>query len=118
MDIAQLLTNTGRHLASQGTTAGQLAALEFSADGSGIVMRASARPQSGDYPGLDVLLSGIGRTLRDAGMAMHQLRFIRFFEEHAGIELVDDTDRPVTYIYPIVPPAIGAATMTQPRPAA
>ena len=106
MDIAQLLTNTGRHLASQGTTAGQLAALEFAADGSGIVMRAGNQAQSGDYsgdyPGLDVLLQGIGRTLRDGGMAMHQLRCIRFFEEHVDIDLVDAANRPVTYIYPIV----------------
>lgn len=106
MDIAQLLTNTGRHLASQGTTASQLAALEFAADGSGIVMRAGAPPRSpieaADYPGLDILLNGIGRTLRDGGMAMHQLRCIRFFEEHVGIDLVDAANRPVTYIYPIV----------------
>lgn len=107
MDIAQLLTNTGRHLASQGTTAGDLAVLEFAADGSGIVMRAGVQPprspmEAEDYPGLDILLAGIGRTLRDAGTELHQLRRIRFFEEHVGIELVDTANRPVTYLYPIL----------------
>lgn len=104
MDVATFLNELCEDLAGCGTTACQLAALEFGADGRDIAVRTRKERRAGSYPDLADIVAGIGLALRAEGIAIAQLRRLTFSDSQVRLELVDAEGRPGACIWPVVYP--------------
>jgi hypothetical protein len=104
MDVAIYLTEVGEDLKRHGTTARQLGALEFDADGRDIVVLCRPGLHAEDYPRLDAILAEIGRGCLQDGVATSQLHRIVFWETKIDVELYDESGRSKVDNYPITAP--------------
>jgi hypothetical protein len=80
-DPCFLLGLVADELDRHGTAARELAEITFAADGGQIAISTRAQPLPDRYPELSEILDDIGRTCRDEGIAVEQLRRITFFED-------------------------------------
>jgi len=102
MDVASFLREIGEELANCRTSARELTALAFEADGRDISIRARREPHAPYYPPLDAILEKIGATCLAQGITVRQLRRISFLEGEIRVELADDSGQPgVVHCYPI-----------------
>jgi hypothetical protein len=117
MDVAIYLTEVGEDLKRHGTTARQLGALEFDADGRDIVVLCRPGLHAEDYPRLDAILAEIGRGCLQDGVPTSQLHRIVFGETKIDVEPYDESGRSKVDNYPITAPILslgaGSTLLTQ-----
>ena len=101
VDATQFLRAASADLARRGTTARELLALEFDQHTGGMTVRIRATPLGERYPGLNVLLEGVGRVCAADGITVPQLRCIVFFDDEISVRLVSDDGRGRIYTYPL-----------------
>ncbi len=68
-----------------------------------ITVSTRQQPLPDRYPHLSVILDDIGRTCRDEGIAVEQLRRIIFFEDKVNLETDDSCGGTDVFTWPIVP---------------
>jgi hypothetical protein len=111
MDTATFLAQLGEILSRNATTSRELEAIELEADGRDVSMRVRREPHGNSYPPLAVILREIGRTCREQGVAVAQLRRISFLPDEVRVELAGGANQPgKVYRYPI------EATLGAPTP--
>jgi hypothetical protein len=114
MDVACFLRKIGEELADHKTSARELAALAFEADGRDISVQIRRDLLSPFYPPLDTILDKIGATCLAQGITVGQLRRISFLEVEIRVELTDDGgETSAVHSYPIE-----ATVRSPPLPAA
>ena len=102
MDVACFLKKIADVLSERRTSARELDALEFAADGRDISIRVRTKPHGGLYPPLAVILASIGRTCHEQGVALPQLSRIAFLSDEVRVELVGGGQQPEkVYRFPI-----------------
>ena len=87
MDVTSFLNKIGDVLSEWRTSARELDALEFEADGRDVSIRVRGKPHGSLYPPLGVILSSIGRTCHEQGIALPQLSRIAFLSDEVRVEL-------------------------------
>ena len=87
MDVASFLKKIGDVLSERRTSARELDALEFAADGRDVSIRVRSKPHGSLYPSLADILASIGRTCHDQGVALPQLSRIAFLSDEVRVEL-------------------------------
>src|SRR4029453_11156590 len=85
-DPCFLLDHLGGELRKRGTAARDLLAITFKTNERQVAGAARRRPLPGRYPRLAEILDDIGRTCRDEGIAVEQLRRITFFQDKVNLE--------------------------------
>jgi hypothetical protein len=102
MDVASFLKKIGDVLSERRTSARDLDALEFAADGRDVSIRVRSKPHGSLYPPLADILASIGRTCHDQGVALPQLSRIAFLSDEVRVELGDASQHPEkVYHFPI-----------------
>ena len=102
MDVASFLKKIGDVLSERRTSARELEALEFAADGRDVSIRVRGKPHGSLYPPLGVILASIGRTCHEQGVALPQLSRIAFLSDEVRVELGGAGQPPVkVYRFPI-----------------
>ena len=102
MDVASFLKKIGDVLSERRTSARDLDALEFAADGRDVSIRVRSKPHGSLYPPLADILASIGRTCHDKGVALPQLSRIAFLSDEVRVELGDVGQHPAkVYRFPI-----------------
>ena len=87
MDVASFLNKIGDVLSERSTSARELDALEFAADGRDVSIRVRNKPHGSLYPPLGAILASIGRTCHEQGVALPQLSRIAFLSDEVRVEL-------------------------------
>ena len=102
MDVASFLKKIGDVLSERRTSACELEALEFAADGRDVSIRVRSKPHGSLYPPLGAILASIGSTCREQGVALPQLSRIAFLSDEVTVELGGAGQPPVkVYHFPI-----------------
>jgi hypothetical protein len=102
MDVAAFLAKIGDVLSEHRTSARELDALEFAADGRDVSIRLRSKPHDNLYPPLAVILASIGRTCREQGIALPQLSRIAFLSDEVRVELGSAGQKPAkVYRFPV-----------------
>lgn len=102
MDVASFLKKIGDVLSEHRTSARELDALEFAADGRDISIRVRNKPHGSPYPPLGIILASIGRTCHEQGVALPQLSRIAFLSDEVRVELDSAGPQPAkVYRFPI-----------------
>ena len=102
MDAASFLTQLGQVLSRTATSSRELDAIELQADGRDVSIHVRHEPHSRFYPSLAVVLLEVGRTCREHGVDIAQLRRISFLPDEVRVELGGGTIQPgKVYRYPI-----------------
>jgi hypothetical protein len=101
-DPCLLLGHLGDVLRKRGTAARELLAIKFRAEDDHVIVVTREQPLSERYPQLSEILDDIGRTCRDEGIGVEQLRRISFFEDEVNLE-TEDTSGTDLFTWPIVP---------------
>jgi hypothetical protein len=102
MDVASFLRKLGEELGDCKTSARELAALCFEADGHDISVHVRRDLHAPSYPPLDTILDKIGATCLAQGITVRQLRRISFLDGEITVELVDDHGQTsAVHSYPI-----------------
>ena len=113
MDVALFLKKIGDVLSEHRTTARDLEALEFAADGRDVSIRVRSRPHGLCYPPLAVILASVARTCHEQRVALPQLSRIAFMSDEVRVELDDTGHKPAkVYRFPIEG-VLGAPTPEQ-----
>lgn len=102
-DPCSLLDHLGNELRKRGTTARELFAITFKQNAGRITVSTREQPLPDRYPHLSDILDDIGRTCRDQGIAVEQLRRISFFEDMVNLETDDRRGGTDVFTWPIVP---------------
>ena len=102
-DPCFLLGLVADELDRHGTAARDLAAIVFAADGGEIAISTRLEPLPDRYPELSEILDDIGRTCRDEGIAVEQLRRITFFDDEVNLETDDRRGGTDVFTWPILP---------------
>jgi len=102
-DPCFLLGHLSDELRKRGTAARELFAIKFSTENDHVVVVTRKRPLSERYPELPEILDDIGRTCRDEGIGVGQLRRISFFEDQVNLEAEDTRGGTDVFTWPIVP---------------
>lgn len=105
-DPCFLLGLVADELGKRGTTARDIVAITFPADGNQIAVSTRLEPLSDRYPELAEILDDIGRTCRDEGIAVEQLRRITFFEDEVNLETDDRRGGTDIFTWPILPSSL------------
>ena len=98
-----LLDRLGEELRKRGKAARHLFSISFQKRGDQIAVTTRLRPLSERYPDLLEILDDIGRTCRDEGIEVEQLRRICFFEHEVNLEAEDRRGGTEVFTWPIVP---------------
>src|SRR4030095_11244778 len=115
MDVASFLNKIGDVLSEWRTSARELDALEFAADGRDVSIRVRSQPHGSLYPPLAVILASIGRTCHEQGVALPQLSRIAFLSDEVRFELGGAGQQPAkVYRFPIE--GVLGAPMPEPTP--
>lgn len=102
MDVASFLKKIGDVLSERRTSARDLDALEFAADGRDVSIRVRGKPHGSLYPPLAVILATVGRTCHEQRVGLPQLSRIQFLSDEVRVELGDAGQQPVkVYRFPI-----------------
>ena len=102
MDVASFLNKIGDVLSERCTSARELDALEFAADGRDVSIRVRNKPHGSLYPPLGAILASIGRTCHEQGVALPQLSRIAFLNDEVRVELGGPGQQPAkVYRFPI-----------------
>jgi hypothetical protein len=102
MDVTSFLKKIGDVLSERSTSARELEALEFAADGRDVSIRVRSNPHGSLYPPLGVILASIGHTCHEQGIALPQLSRIAFLSDEVRVELGDAGQQPAkVYRFPI-----------------
>lgn len=102
MDVASFLNKIGDVLSERCTSARELDALEFAADGRDVSIRVRHQPHGSLYPPLGAILASIGRTCHEQGVALPQLSRIAFLSDEVRVELGGPGQQPAkVYHFPI-----------------
>lgn len=102
MDVASSLKKIGDVLSERRTSARELEALEFAADGRDVSIRVRSKPHGSLYPPLGAILASIGRTCHEQGVALPQLSRIAFLSDEVRVELGGGGPQPAkVYHFPI-----------------
>lgn len=102
MDVASFLKKIGDVLSERRTSARELEALEFAADGRDVSIRVRTKPHGSLYPALGVILASIGRTCQEQGVGLPQLSRIAFLSDEVRVELGSGGQQPAkVYRFPI-----------------
>jgi hypothetical protein len=102
MDVASFLKKIGDVLSERHTSARELEALEFAADGRDVSIRVRGKPHGSLYPPLAVILASVSRTCHEQGVALPQLSRIAFLSDEVLVELGGGGQPPVkVYRFPI-----------------
>jgi hypothetical protein len=88
-DPCFLLDHLGDELRKRRTTARDLLAIKFRSEDDHVIVVTRQQPLSERYPQLSEILDDIGRTGRDEGIGVEQLRRISFFEGEVNLETED-----------------------------
>lgn len=102
-DPCFLLALVADELGRRGTEARDLVAINFGVDGGQIAVSTRRDPLPERYPELPEILDDIGRTCRDEGIAVEQLRRITFFEDEVNLEADDRRGGTDVFTWPILP---------------
>ena len=87
MDVTSFLKKIGDVLSERRTSARELEALEFAADGRDVSIRVRSKPHGSLYPPLGMILASVGRTCHEDGVALPQLSRIAFLSDEVRVEL-------------------------------
>jgi hypothetical protein len=102
MDVALFLKKIGDVLSEHRTTARDLDALEFAADGRDLSIRVRSEPHGSCYPPLAVILASISRTCDEQRVVLPQPSRIAFLSDEVRGELGDAGQQPAkAYRFPI-----------------
>jgi hypothetical protein len=102
MDVASFLKKIGDVLSERRTSARELDALEFAAEGRDISIRVRSKPHDRLYPPLGVILASVGRTCQEQGVALPQLSRIAFLSDEVRVEVGGAAQQPAkVYRFPI-----------------
>ena len=102
MDVTSFLKKIGDVLSERRTSARELEALEFAADGRDVSIRVRSKPHDSLYPPLGAILASIGRTCHEQGVALPQLSRIAFLSDEVRVEVGGAGHQPVkVYRFPI-----------------
>jgi len=110
MDVTSFLKKICDVLAEQDTSARDLEAIEFAADGRDISIRARREPHGSPYPPLPAVLGAIGRTCLEQGVAAPQLSRIAFLPHEVRVELAGGAHQPAKVILYPIEGTLGAPT--------
>lgn len=102
-DPCFLLGFIADELGRRGMAARNLAAIAFQAEVGEIGVSTRAEPLAACYPALPEILDDIGRTCRDEGITVEQLRRITFFEDEINLETGDGRGSMNLFTWPIRP---------------
>ena len=102
-DPCFLLDYLGDELRKRGTAARDLFAIKFRPEDDRVIVVTRGHPLSERYPRLAEILDDIGRTCRDEGIGVEQLRRISFFEDEVNLETEDTGGSRDVIIWPIMP---------------
>ena len=105
-DPCFLLGLVADELGKLGTTARDLVAITFPSDSDQIAVSTRLQPLPDRYPELSEILDDIGRTCRDEGIAVEQLRRITFFEDEVNLEADDRQGGTDIFTWPILPSSL------------
>jgi hypothetical protein len=105
-DPCYLLGLVADELDQRGTEARNLVAITFRADGDQIEISTRLHPLPDRYPELPEILDDIGRTCRDEGIAVGQLRRITFFEDEVNLETDDRRGGTDIFTWPVLPSSL------------
>jgi hypothetical protein len=98
-----LLEHLADELRKRGTAARDLLAIKFGTNDDQVVVVTRQQPMSERYPRLSEILDDIGRTCRDEGISVDQLRRISFFEDEVNLETEDTSGDTDVFTWPIMP---------------
>ena len=102
MDVASFLNKIGDVLSERCTSARELDALEFAADGRDVSIRVRNKPHGSLYPPLGAILASVARTCHEQGVALPQLSRIAFLSDEVRVELGGGGPQPAkVYHFPI-----------------
>ena len=113
MDVASFLKKIGDVLAERHTSARELDALEFAADGRDISIRIRSKPHGSLYPPLAVILASIGRTCQEQGVALPQLSRVAFLSDEVRVELGGAGQQPAKILRFPIEGVLGTPTPEQ-----
>ena len=102
-DPCFLLDHLGDELRKRGTSARDLLAIKFRSEADHVIVVTRKQPLSERYPQLAEILDDIGRTCRDEGIGVEQLRRISFFEDEVNLETEDTSGGTDVFTWPIMP---------------
>lgn len=102
-DPRLLFDHLGAELRRHGTAARDLLTITFQPHGGQVSVRTRRQPLSERYPQLSEIFEDIGRTCRDEGIAVEQLRRISFFEDEVNLEADDAHGGSDVFTWPIRP---------------
>jgi hypothetical protein len=102
-DPCFLLDQLSDELGQRGTAARDLLVISFRQDRGHVTVSTRKQPLSQRYPQLTEILDDIGRTCRDEGIAVEQLRRIVFFEDKVNLETDDTQGGTDVFTWPITP---------------
>ena len=102
-DPCFLLDQLGDELHRRGTAARDLLAITFKPNDSEVTISTRQQPLAERYPHLSEILDDIGRTCRDEGIAVAQLRRISFFEDEVNLETDDRQGGTDVFTWTIMP---------------
>jgi hypothetical protein len=98
-----LLDLVADELDRRGTKARDLLAIAFIATTDRIAVTTRAEPLPALYPELSEILDDVGRTCRDEGVTVKQLRRITFFEDEVNLQTDDSRGGTEVFTWPILP---------------
>lgn len=102
-DLRLLFDHLGTELHKRATGARDLLTISFGTHNGQVTVMTRQEPLPGAYPRLAEILDDIGRTCRDEGIAIEQLRRISFFEDEVNLEIEDLHGRRDVLSWPIMP---------------
>ena len=98
-----LLGLVADELDRRGTRARNVAAIAFIAAVDRITVTVRTQPLPEPYVELSEILDHVGRTCRDEGIAVEQLRRIAFFEDEVNLQIDDRRGGTEIFTWPILP---------------
>jgi hypothetical protein len=102
-DPRLLFDHLGDELRRRGTAARDLLTIIFQMHDGRVIVSTRQQPLPERYPRLSEILDDIGRTCRDEGIAVDQLRRITFFEDEVNLETQDKNGVSDLFTWPIRP---------------
>ena len=102
-DPCFLLGDLGEELRKRRAAARELLAIKFRSEDDDVIVVTRKQPLSERYPQLAEILDDIGRTCRDEGIGVEQLRRISFFEDEVNLETQDTSGGRDVFTWPILP---------------
>jgi hypothetical protein len=102
-DPRLLFDHLGDELRRRGTAARDLLTITFQMHDGQVTVSTRKHPLPERYPRLSEILDDIGRTCRDEGIAVDQLRRITFFEDEVNLETQDRNGVSDLFTWPIRP---------------